>query len=121
MKIEIGKQYRTADGREVRIYAVDGLEGKRVHGAIFTPRVGWEHRAWFPDGRMHSTSSGCDLVEVKPRIKIKRWLAICETGDGLATPFFSSEENAKHYVDSYLHNAKALVEIDVDVEEGHGL
>ena len=52
--IDKNKQYRTRDGREVRIYATDGCNGHRVHGAIYEGKAsGWAHRAWFKDGRMH--------------------------------------------------------------------
>lgn len=41
------KKYRTRDGRDVRIYAVDGGCGHTVHGAYFSRGQwllsGWQH------------------------------------------------------------------------------
>ena len=33
-KIEVGKSYKTRNGRQVRIYAIDGSGGKPVHASI---------------------------------------------------------------------------------------
>jgi len=33
--IEVGKTYKTRNGREVRIYALDGIGLQAIHGAIF--------------------------------------------------------------------------------------
>ena len=43
---------RTRDGREARIYAVDGGRDKNlIHGAILTGDV-WLSQTWYSDGRM---------------------------------------------------------------------
>jgi len=34
-KIEMGKQYRTRDGKEVRIYATDAKGDQAIHGAYY--------------------------------------------------------------------------------------
>jgi hypothetical protein len=49
------KQYRTRDGREVRIYATDGYGPFCLHGAIAVydekkTIVGWVLRLWREDG-----------------------------------------------------------------------
>ncbi len=64
LKIEIGKFYKTRDGRKARIYHVDE---KYIHGAVYIEReVGvWEVRCWYSSGQI--TSSGnlnaCDITE----------------------------------------------------------
>jgi hypothetical protein len=73
--IDPTKTYRTRDGREVRIYAVDGKPGtpNQVHGAILDEGE-WFVKAWFADG-MYSVSPGAlDLIEVKP--KHVRWVNV---------------------------------------------
>lgn len=43
---------KTRDGREARIYAVDGGRDKNlIHGAILTGDV-WLSQTWYSDGRM---------------------------------------------------------------------
>lgn len=66
--IDPAKTYRTRDGREVRIYAVDGKPGtpNQVHGAILDDGE-WFVKAWFADG-MYSVSPGdLDLIECKKK------------------------------------------------------
>lgn len=114
MKVEMGRTYRTRDGREVRIYAVDGLGNREVHGAIYTPKDGWEHRAWFPDGMMYTYPSGADLVEVRPRIKREVWVNLYPNGVNA----MRSREQAD---DCACDTRIACVRVEIDVEEGHGL
>ena len=112
--IDITKTYRTRDGREVRIYAVDGLNGKRVHGAIRHPECGWEHRAWFADGKMYSYPGDSDLIEVKPRIKREVWVNVYPNG----TKSFGDKRFAdEHAMDHRI----ACVRLTIDCEEGEGL
>jgi len=66
--ISMDKKYRTRDGREVRIYAVDGDGSHPVHGAIKI-NTGWRSCTWEQEG-FHLVDEGyCDLIEVKPRIQ----------------------------------------------------
>ena len=74
--IDPKKTYRTRDGREVRIYAVDGRPGLTVHGAI-KRGDGWEVCGWRSDGRLGVyTTTDSDLVEVRPRIKREMWVNV---------------------------------------------
>lgn len=63
MKIEVGKFYKTRDGRKARIYAVDGrVHDERIHGAIWDNGFGL--CGWAEDGSFygdHSVSEN-DLV-----------------------------------------------------------
>ena len=115
--IDPKKQYTTRDGRKVRIYAVDGCNGHRIHGAIYNGEAhGWLHRAWFPNGRMHSYPTDCDLIEVKPRIKREVWVNVYpDPRDDIA-------HTCRELAD-FCHNKKriACVKLTIDVEEGEGL
>lgn len=79
--IEMGKKYKTRDGRDVRIYAVDANKEFPIHGAIFDGDNGWQEEAWTADGSYFGSkkASDCDLIEVKP----ERWRAIYKLIDGL--------------------------------------
>ncbi len=113
--IDPKKQYRIRDGREVRIYAVDGGSEFCVHGAIRDSRGAWEARQWPADGRLAGLmAAACDLVEVKPRIQRKVWVNVYERGTG---DVHTSRDSA----DEFSIGRIACVEIDIDVEEGHGL
>ena len=115
-KIEMGKQYRTRDGKEVRIYAVDGVGAYPVHGAI-RHEYGWSFAGWTNDGIDVVGSSGCrDLIEVKPRIKRDVWLNVYEE-EHIAICYLTKELADK----SSRFRRIACVKLAIDVEEGEGL
>jgi hypothetical protein len=111
-KISMGKQYATRDGRDVRIYATDGRGVFPVHGAIMGDDK-WCLSQWDPDGKRFSKlDSSSDLIEVKPRIKIERWVVIyCDgTSITLSTPPSLNEDERF-----------AVKHIVFEVEKGEGL
>jgi hypothetical protein len=113
-KIELGKQYRTRDGREARIYAVDGQAHAPIHGATKEMR-GWVVREWAEDGQYLDVRSDYDLIEVRPRIKRTLWVNILP-GDSFAA------YHSRDLADSYqIRHRKACVPIEIDYEEGEGL
>jgi len=62
-KIEVGKSYKTRDGRKVRIYTLDGLGAHAIHGAIFYVFGGWNPYSWSKDGsHIVGEDSDCDVV-----------------------------------------------------------
>tara|TARA_R110000824_G_scaffold125863_1_gene285158 strand:+ start:458 stop:775 length:318 start_codon:yes stop_codon:yes gene_type:complete len=64
MTISKDKKYQTRDGREVRIYAVDGRNGSDVHGAVYSAD-GWTPAAWREDGKYWAYKmEEYDLIEV---------------------------------------------------------
>jgi hypothetical protein len=117
------KQYRTRNGRMVRIYATDGFGIWAVHGAILT-EDGWWSMCWAEDGKFicggvydGSPSSSSDLVEVKPRIKRTVWFNVYPKPQGL-TAGCSSKEQADAM---QVGNRIACVKVEIDCEEGEGL
>jgi hypothetical protein len=116
--IDKNKQYRTRDGREVRIYATDGFGIWAVHGAILTDD-GWWAMCWAEDGKFicggvydGSPSSASDLIEVKPRIKRTVWVSIYP--DHVSTWVYATGA-------PYSPNRLACVKVEIDCEEGEGL
>ena len=112
--IDINKQYRTRDGREVRIYATDGRDFYPVHGAIHQGD-GWQHNCWTKDGK-HSLNKttcyeGSDLIEVRPRHKRTVWLHVWKNGTVCAT-------EQSYYVPA---GRIACIKVELDFEEGQGL
>jgi len=116
--IELGKQYRTRDGREVRIYAVDGGGEFPVHGAIKKPGDIWDSTCWGVNGEWFSVADmDCyDLVEVKPRIQREVWVNVHHNGvdDELWFTRRTADEQA-------LTSRIACVKLVIDCEEGEGL
>ncbi len=115
--IDIKKQYRTRDGREVRIYAIDGGRSKNeIHGATLEQDAGWCIAFWDCIGEWDKSkyNSDLDLIEVKPRIKQTLWINIYNNYQSIS----STEKFAKNKADCGI---LARVKVDIDVEEGEGL
>jgi len=108
------KQYRTRDGREVRIYATDGYTNFPVHGALKNDE-GWMPLQWQKDGSWHPSDKGFYLVEVKPRIKRTIWINIFPTI--VPSAVFPNKRDA----DFRGGNRIACVKVEIDCEEGEGL
>lgn len=118
-KIEMGRFYRTRDGREVRIYAVDGGGDQPVHGAINLDGE-WECLVWRMDGRLSEyIETDTDLIEVKPRIKREVWVNVYR---GRESQYY---EIYDEYDDALEHHTKdtciACKKITIDCDEGEGL
>ena len=123
MKISIDKQYRTRDGREVRIYAVDGFGKNPVHGAFLT-EDGWMGYNWAANGSAYppwyADGSRTDLIEVKPRIQREYWMNIYDGAE--STALWNSKQRADAQAENNDHRRIACVKIVIDyAEEGDGL
>jgi len=112
--IDKSKTYRTRDGREVRIYATDGVEGGEVHGSV-KRSYGWCALTW-PINGLHSVDSSLDLIEVRPRHKRTVWLNMYH--DCISRGFETKDEaDAKAVKNCRL----ACIKVELDFEEGEGL
>jgi hypothetical protein len=92
--IDINKKYRTRDGREVRIYAMDGYVPYSVHGAVLTEE-GWFPRCWTEQGELSHARlahSAHDIIEVRPRHKVSVW--INTYGATVSGGLYSTRESA---------------------------
>ena len=114
--IDPKKIYRTLDGREARVYAVDGRDDE-VHGAVKMVG-GWVLCSWNYVGRCNNLAFGdfFNLIEVKPRIKREVWVNVYP--DGVSMPFLTKEA-ANNYTP--MAGRIACVKIVIDCEEGTGL
>ena len=114
-KISKDKQYKTRDGRDVRIYATDGRGVFPVHGAI-KDGEGWTSVNWCEDG-MHlgnNKRTEYDLIEFKPRMKIDRWIVVED--DGSCKMWGDKKPSAEAVSDAF-----AVKHIMFEVEKGEGL
>ena len=117
--IDKSKQYRTRDGREVRIYATDGGGKDHIHGAVKHECGSWVAEHWFSGGKYAFSGVHMkDLIEVKPRIKREVWVNVYRQDDGeefLEIAFHKDELDA-------VGDARiACVRLTIDCEEGEGL
>lgn len=108
--IDMSKTYRTRDGREVRIYAVNIGHSLPVHGAYLDEKE-WRIWSWWGTGRSQATNTRFDLIEVKPRIQRTLWLALYPNDSTRRT-----HENLPVGGDCL-----ARVKVEIDCEEGEGL
>lgn len=114
--IDKSKQYRTRDGREVRIYATDGEGPYPVHGAIRLPTfwcpTNWDENGLYKAGgfELHDY----DLIEVLPRHKRTVWVNVYEK----SISHWDSKELAADRASS---DRIACIKVDLDFEEGEGL
>lgn len=72
--IQMGKQYRTRDGREVRIYCTDAGGSWPVHGSYYVESESrWAHVTWDINGFFDTPDeeNNRDLIEVPERVS--RW------------------------------------------------
>lgn len=112
--ISMDKEYKTREGLEVRIYAIDGCGFYPVHGAIKN-EYGWNSTYWRGNGMsLKDTPCSSDLIEVKPRIKIERWVLVNSNGDYSIWLDKPSKE-------VITPSAFGLTRISFEVEEGEGL
>lgn len=57
MKLEAGKEYKTRDGRNARVYAVDGTVPYVIHGAVKKSDGEWMAAVWRENGHVGSEVS----------------------------------------------------------------
>lgn len=116
--IDMKKTYRTRDGREVRIYAVDHAGIWSVSGAVKSPE-GWISCAWRLNGSSEPRlEHPLDLIEVKPRIKRTVWVNVYDD-ENKTSYLFNSRLSALQGARGNGH--LACVKIEIDCEEGEGL
>ena len=119
MLVSKDKQYQTRDGREVRIYAVDGGSDYPIHGAYWEPALcEWILCRWNLNGLNLSVHPGLNLIEVKPRIQREFWVNVYPENFSIG-----EIQKSKKTCDlsKYAYNRIACVKITIDCEEGEGL
>ena len=112
--IDPTKTYKTRDGREVRIYAVDAGGHRPIHGAI---REGgdWVAYTWLYNG---VAALDCNsLIEGKPRIKRDVWVNVYPAWLQSDVVYLSKKDADEGAAPDRI----ACVKLTIDCEEGEGL
>jgi len=116
--ISLDKQYKTKDGIEVRIYAVDGDGDYPIHGAYRDIVGNWNMAVWTREGLFNGHDGHClNLVEIPQRIKRTVWLNVYENSY-LNGCYYDFKIDADR---SAGHNRIACIKVDIDCAEGDGL
>jgi len=116
MQVEMGKQYKTRSGKEVRLYATDCGGVYTVHGAYRSGEF-WAIGSWLSNGEWYRGSvQELDLIEVKPRIQREVWLNIYGNDTDWCVHDSKAEANARSS-----QGRTACVKLTIDCEEGEGL
>lgn len=68
MEIKMNEEYTTSDGKEVRIYAIDGGGRYPIHGAV-CDSCDWTAQEWTSEGKFHSGSTSQDDWDLVVPIK----------------------------------------------------
>ena len=114
--IDINKQYRTRDGREVRIYATDGGGYWPIHGAMQLSCSGWAPASWDNHGNACNSFHRDNLIEVRPRHKRTVWVNV-----------YSTSRHVEAFVDKMMADKMSAssriscIKVELDFEEGEGL
>lgn len=94
--ITMDKQYRTRDGYPVRLLCVDGPGRYPVVG-IFLDEI----ETWTSSGSWSFNDPIFDLIEVKPKIRVERWINIVKYDDGEINLYdYDTMQSAKE-IDKY--------------------
>lgn len=115
--IDITKTYRTRDGREVRIYAVDGGGEYYIHGAHHNYDDIWISACWTVNGFFHTgdRKDPSDLIEVREKHTRTVWINIYQH-------YSQGNFLAKDLADEYAESGRiACIQIELTYEEGEGL
>lgn len=115
--IDLRKNYRTRDGREVKLYNILPNQIYGVHGAVKDADSGaWVMIAWHNDGKMGTKDYNIDLIEVKPRHKLDVWVNMYRCYS--SNRYYLTREKADR---SACPDRIACVKVQLDFEEGEGL
>ena len=114
--ISMDKQYKTKEGKQVKLYAVEEKGHFPVHGATLELDGRWDCMCWTDEGKAFRGSiTSEDLVEVKPALKIGFWINLYSAGE------YSTWLN-KEDADLYCSEGRvACIFFEREVEYGEGI
>jgi hypothetical protein len=105
------KQYRTRDGREVRIYATDGRGNQPIHGACIDSDGEWVLCSWDSEGRYFGrTEAFHDLIEVKPPFRIERWVNVYSDPSHMSYLYKTKEDALRIAAEDRIATKRILIE-----------
>jgi hypothetical protein len=117
--IEIGKEYRTREGKLVRLYTVNGANASQpVVGERLVYADAWGVSTWDTQGRWahDGAEHKHDLIEVKPVRVFERWVNVHHNGH---SSWYKTREDAAAFATEM--GRIACLHIRQEYKEGDGL
>jgi hypothetical protein len=120
MKVEIGKEYQTRDGRAVRLFVTDARDPEHPVSGEYCATLGrWVLMAWQADGRCTchgSNPSPIDLIPKEKRVKETLWI----NRYGQTASYYV--HGTRGAADAACGNGRTeCIRVEIDVPEGEGL
>jgi hypothetical protein len=113
--IELGKEYKTRDGRSVRVHTTTAQCNLGPVIGEYETGGNWVLEVWDERGRTRSVSTDLDLIEVKPTRVFEAWVNVYVNG---ARPHYCSQQEADRYRGE---GCIACLHIRHEYQEGDGL
>lgn len=112
MKIEMGREYRTRNGRAAEIFKIDeGIAYGRYKSA--ERMIGWSASEWdAADGQIMSGNRDFSLIAIPRTVKVDRWCSVNENGN---LAFHHTEDDARKWARAY--NLFGVLRIQAEVPE----
>ena len=114
--IEMGKEYRTRDGREVRLHTTTSRCNLGSVVGEYETCGQWVLETWDCGGVTIPASSNLDLIEVKPVRVFERWVNVHHDG---SVSWYKKREDAAAFATEM--GRIACLHIRQEYKEGDGL
>ena len=113
---KVGDNVRTRDGREARIFMVDGEGPQPIIGAVREKQGYWTAQQWTRDGLylIDDGAYGWNLIHVPETRTVEGFLVMNKDGSVVFCPSYNAE--AEREIETF-----AVKHITVTFEEGEGL
>ena len=112
--IEMGKEYRTRDGRSVRVHTTTAQCNLGPVIGEYETGGNWVLEVWDERGRTRSVSTDLDLIEVKPVRVFERWVNVYRCG-------LYTWHSRRYVADQFAADRIACLNIRQEYREGDGL
>jgi hypothetical protein len=112
--IEMGKEYRTRDGRSVRVHTTTAQCNLGPVIGEYETGGNWVLEVWDERGRTRSVSTDLDLIEVKPVRVFERWVNVYRCG-------LYTWHSRRYVADQFAADRIACLHIRQEYKEGDGL
>jgi hypothetical protein len=123
MKVEMGKEYTTRDGRAARIYAADGGGTYPVHGAIRADDGSWIGRSWKVNGSCYGEiNDHNDLIEAPRKFRVEVWANVNQISNEVSKTYVGGiYPTRKDAGEHSIRGRIACVRVVIEGAEGDGL
>ncbi len=112
--IEMGKEYKTRDGRDVRLHTTNSRCNLGPVIGEYETCGTWVLEAWDAGGVTRPANAKLDLIEVKPVRVFERWVNVYRCG-------LYTYHSRRYVADQFAADRIACLHIHQEYREGDGL